>query len=259
MTKDIETTVSSSSSAEEDLIRQIWLNADCVCFDVDSTVCIDEAIDELAKFQEVGALVETITRNAMGGNMSFRTALQARLNLIRPARSNIDQFLLEHPSQLTDGISDLINLLHERRIPVYLITGGFHSIVDPIGEQLNIPLENIFANRLIFNSDGSYSSFDEDEMTSDSGGKRRVIEYLKKKHHYQRMIMIGDGATDMEANADGFIGFGGNVIRETVEKNAPWFVTSFYELIDELRNQPSTNLHHQGIATKKYPTEIHAN
>lgn len=258
MTKDIETSASSSSN-EEDLIRQIWSNADCVCFDVDSTVCIDEAIDELAKFQQVGSLVEAITRNAMGGNMSFRTALQARLNLIRPTRSNIDRFLLEHPSQLTDGISELINLLHERRIPVYLVTGGFHSIVDPIAEELAIPLENVFANRLIFNSDGSYSSFDEDEMTSDSGGKGRVIEYLKKKHHYQRLIMIGDGATDMEANADGFIGFGGNIIRETVQKNAPWFVTSFYQLIDELRNKPSSTLQHQAIATKKYSTEIKAN
>lgn len=30
--------------------RNIWRNVDAVCFDVDSTVCRDEAIDELAKF-----------------------------------------------------------------------------------------------------------------------------------------------------------------------------------------------------------------
>ncbi|CAF5080146.1 unnamed protein product, partial [Rotaria socialis] len=64
----------------------------------------------------------------------------------------------------------------------------------------------------------------------------RVIEYLKTKYNYQRIIMIGDGATDMEANADGFIGFGGNVVREKVRDNAPWFVNSFYQLIDQLRN-----------------------
>ena len=34
------------------------------------------------------------------------------------------------------------------------------------------------------------------------------------------MVMVGDGATDMEAKppADGFIGFGGNKVRETVRK-----------------------------------------
>lgn len=30
--------------------RNIWRNVDAVCFDVDSTVCRDEAIDELARF-----------------------------------------------------------------------------------------------------------------------------------------------------------------------------------------------------------------
>jgi hypothetical protein len=76
--------------------------------------------------------------------------------------------------------------------------------------------------------------------------------------------MIGDGATDMEANADGFIGFGGNVIREKVRDNASWFVNSFYELTDEFRNNKidsisQTNLHHQHLTTKKYSTEIKAN
>lgn len=256
----VTTVPSSQTSTEQERVRQLWLNADCVCFDVDSTVCVEEAIDELAKFQQVGPLVEAITRNAMGGNMSFRTALQARLNLIQPTRQRLEQFHVQHPSQLTDGIAELIELLHESKIPVYLITGGFHSIVDPVAAELNIPLKNVFANQLLFNEDGSYAGFDEDEMTSDSGGKGRVIEYLKNKYDYQRMIMIGDGATDMEADADGFIGFGGNVIREKVRDSAPWFVNSFYVLIDELRNNAkSTVPHHRPLTARKYSTEIEAN
>ena len=55
--------------------------------------------------------------------------------------------------------------------------------------------------------------------------------------HFFRLVMIGDGATDMETcpPADGFIGFGGNVIREKVRDHSPWFVTSFQELLDELK------------------------
>lgn len=37
-------------STAEILTRALWRAADAVCFDVDSTVCMDEAIDELAKF-----------------------------------------------------------------------------------------------------------------------------------------------------------------------------------------------------------------
>jgi phosphoserine phosphatase len=196
----------------------------------------------------------------MGGNMSFRTALKTRLNLIQPTLQRLQQFLVNHPLQLTDGITELIDLLHERKIPVYLITGGFHSIVDPVAKTLNIPLKNVFANRLLFNDDGSYAGFDEDEMTSDSGGKGRVIEYLKNAFGYQRLVMIGDGATDMEANEDGFIGFGGNVVREKVRDGAPWFVNSFYPLIDELRNNTITTVpHHRPLTARKYSTEIEAN
>ena len=35
-------------------MKELWKRADCVCFDVDSTVCTDEAIDELATFVNVG-------------------------------------------------------------------------------------------------------------------------------------------------------------------------------------------------------------
>lgn len=50
--------------------------------------------------------------------------------------------------------------------------------------------------------------------------------------------MVGDGATDLAAAppADTFIGFGGNVVREPIAKEANWFVTSFYTLIDELNS-----------------------
>lgn len=40
------------SNQQESLVRAIWRGAEAVCFDVDSTVCRDEAIDELAKFAD---------------------------------------------------------------------------------------------------------------------------------------------------------------------------------------------------------------
>ena len=44
-------------SMNEDEVRAVWRSADAVCFDVDSTVCTDEAIDELAAFMGVGEKV----------------------------------------------------------------------------------------------------------------------------------------------------------------------------------------------------------
>jgi phosphoserine phosphatase len=73
-------------------------------------------------------------------------------------------------------------------------------------------------------------------LTSASGGKGKVIELIKNKYNYKNVFMIGDGATDLETSppADGFIGFGGNVVREFVKNNSEWFINDFQELIDEL-------------------------
>jgi phosphoserine phosphatase len=38
-------------------VLELWKNANAVCFDVDSTVCLDEGIDELAEFCGAGKAV----------------------------------------------------------------------------------------------------------------------------------------------------------------------------------------------------------
>ncbi|XP_046391327.1 phosphoserine phosphatase [Ischnura elegans] len=219
-------------------VKGIWKDADAVCFDVDSTVCADEGIDELARFCYKAEDVKKLTNEAMKGSMDFRESLSMRLNIIRPSLELVKQFLESHPVNLTPGIERLVSTLHQRKVPVYLISGGFCSLILPAAKKLNIPLENIYANRLKFYFNGEYAGFDEEQPTSRSGGKGVVIQQLKKSFGYQKLVLIGDGATDMEAcpPADAFIGFGGNVVRAEVKKGALWFVTDFNELIEAISN-----------------------
>uniref|UniRef100_A0A1B6I462 Phosphoserine phosphatase n=2 Tax=Homalodisca liturata TaxID=320908 RepID=A0A1B6I462_9HEMI len=219
-----------------DEVINIWKEADAVCFDVDSTVIQEEGIDELAKFCGKGTEVQAMTRNAMGGSMGFREALTARLNIIRPTMTQVRDFIRTRPPRLTPGIKKLVECLHQRSIPVYLVSGGFRGLIGPIAIELNIPLQNIHANKLKFYFNGEYAGFDENEPTSRNGGKGEVIGLLKKEHGYSKIVLIGDGATDLEAcpPADAFIGYGGNVIREEVKNRSKWYVTDFQELIDVL-------------------------
>ena len=66
------------------------------------------------------------------------------------------------------------------------------------------------------------------------------LEPNKKK--YSRLssaaVMIGTLRVNMYFQ-DLFIGYGGNVVRETVKEKADWFVTDFQELIRALDN-PAT-------------------
>ena len=218
-------------------IRALWRSAQAVCFDVDSTVSPDEGIDVLAAHAGVGEQVAALTRSAMGGNVLFQDALRARLELIHPSRQLVESCLAAHPPQLTPGIAELISTLEQRGTHVYLISGGFVQMIAPLAAQLALPRGRVIANTLLFNHDGSYCGFDEAAFTSRSGGKGVAIAELKKRHGYRPLIMIGDGATDLEARppADGFIGYGGIVVRENVKQGADWFVTDFVELMAELR------------------------
>ncbi|XP_039753262.1 phosphoserine phosphatase isoform X1 [Pararge aegeria] len=231
--------VSISVMSPQQSVQETFRTADCVCFDVDSTVIQDEGIDELARFCGKGDEVKRLTAEAMGGNMTFQEALKKRLDIIRPSVSQIKEFIETFPVHLTPGVTELVKMLHERGVIVYLVSGGFRSLIEPVAEKLHIPPSNVYANRLKFYFNGEYAGFDENEPTSRSGGKGLVIRRLKELHGYQRLVMIGDGATDAEAcpPADAFIGFGGNVVREEVKKRSAWYVTDFQELVSHLNVQ----------------------
>jgi phosphoserine phosphatase len=217
-------------------IRTLWSSAKAVCFDVDSTVSPDEGIDVLAAQAGVGDRVAELTRNAMGGAVLFQDALKARLDLIRPSQQLIADCLKAHPPRLTPGIAELIGKLERRGTHVYLISGGFTHMILPLAKHLALPKERVIANILHFAPDGSYAGFDETAFPSRSGGKGTAIRDLKSRFGYAPLIMVGDGVTDLEARppADGFIGYGGIVVREKVKAGADWFVTDFTELIAAL-------------------------
>ncbi|XP_062242039.1 phosphoserine phosphatase isoform X1 [Platichthys flesus] len=216
--------------------KELFRGADAVCFDVDSTVIKEEGIDELAKFCGVGDAVTEMTRKAMGGSLTFKTALNDRLSIIRCSREQVNKLITDHPPQLTPGIRELVDELHQRNIKVFLVSGGFRCIVEHVATQLNIPLQHVYANRIKFYFNGEYAGFDESQPTAESGGKGKVINLLKEQYGFKTVVMIGDGATDLEAcpPASAFIGFGGNVIRPQVKERCSWYVTSFGELLKEL-------------------------
>lgn len=216
----------------------VWQSAEAVCFDVDSTVCMDEGIDALGEFCGAGEAVAAWTFRAMGGSVSFEEALAARLSLFKPSLKDVERFLASNPPKITPGIEELIKKLHSKGKAVYLISGGFRQMIAPVAKILQIPEENIFANKLLFDENGNYTSFDIKEPTSKSGGKAAAIAHLKQKCGYNKLVMIGDGATDLEARQPGgaeiFVCYGGVQFRAPVAAQSDWCVLNFRDLIESL-------------------------
>jgi phosphoserine phosphatase len=179
--------------------------------------------------------VAALTNQAMGGSMPFEVALAKRLEIVKPSLQQVNDFLDTEPPILTPGIVELIAELHNKNKKVYLVSGGFRQLIYPVADMVGISHEHVYANNLLFNQDGTYAGFDDSELTAWSGGKSRVMEELQKLHG-DPLIMVGDGATDVEARppATAVIGFGGNVVRESVKNDADWFVHDFDKMVQEL-------------------------
>ena len=77
--------------------------ARAVCFDVDSTVIMEEGIDVLAEHKGAGDAVAALTAKAMGGTVLFQDALKDRLDIIKPSKQDIDDCMLQHPLRFTPG------------------------------------------------------------------------------------------------------------------------------------------------------------
>ncbi|CAD6995039.1 phosphoserine phosphatase [Ceratitis capitata] len=221
----------SSKNAER--AAQIVKQSNVICFDVDSTVICEEGIDELADFCGKGSEVARVTKEAMGGGMTFQDALNIRLNIIQPRKNQIIEFLQQRPCTLTKNIRSFMEKLKLERKEIYLISGGFHCLIDPIADELGIPRNHVFANKLTFFFNGDYASFDTTQPTSKSGGKAEAVSIIKRCHPDAIITMIGDGATDLEAAppADNVIGFGGNVLRTEVHQRAQYYIMDFAQLM----------------------------
>ncbi|KAH8406865.1 hypothetical protein KR222_008795 [Zaprionus bogoriensis] len=234
------TTTTTTTPKQPLQAAKIIKQSDIVCFDVDSTVICEEGIDELAEFCGKGSEVARVTKEAMGGSMSFQDALRIRLNIIRPSQQQVADFIKQRPSTLSRNVKRFVAQLKADGKQVFLISGGFDCLIAPVAGELGIPLSDMYANKMLFDYKGAYDSFDTSQPTSRSGGKAEAIGAIRKRLAAGGdsaapllITMIGDGATDLEAvpPANHFIGYGGNVVRAEVYRRAQYYITDFEQLM----------------------------
>ena len=48
------------------------------------------------------------------------------------------------------GIPELVQLLQSRGVAVFLVSGGFRPIINPIADMLSISRDHVFANTILF-------------------------------------------------------------------------------------------------------------
>ena len=198
-------------------------------FDFDSTLVKKETLnsilslalkDNVKKIEEI----KRITKMAMEGFITPRESMNKRLNLTKINKTMVDCITNETKNDIVEGMPELISTLQSfPNINIFIMSGGFKEMIEPVAKILNIKIENIYANNFIYNND--IVSSVEDSLLLEEQGKAKMLKKLKEdKILIGKTIMIGDGWTDLETKllniADEFICFIGVIEREKVVANS---------------------------------------
>jgi phosphoserine phosphatase len=204
--------------------------------DCDSTLSSIEGIDELGRLRgpETFKAIEDMTNAAMNGGTPMEAIFAKRLDIIKPTAAELAAIGAKYIATVEPTAVASLAQLRAADWKIAIVSGGFTQAIRPLADFLGI--ERVEAVALKFHADGSYAGFDDSCPTCRTKGKNVVARRLRAEHQAAHVVMVGDGASDLEVkgDADLIVGFGRYVQRPKVVAGADKFVHSLAELVGVL-------------------------
>ena len=191
-------------------------NKRLIVLDADMTFLQCEVIDELGKLAGVGDKIAAITRQAMNGEMDFKSALLKRVQLLKGLPiEKLHQ--LSDSLPLTPGAESLVNILKYLGYKIALVSGGFHFFIDKIRDSYG--LDYGVANQLKIEN-GKVSGELEGQII-DAEAKEKTLVALAEKEGFslRQVVAVGDGANDIKMLARAGLGIAFNA-KPLVQRHA---------------------------------------
>lgn len=197
--------------------------------DCDSTLSSIEGIDELARLSDpvIFAEVEKLTSSAMNGDVPLEEVFARRMEIIRPDLDIAREVSRRYVDTVVSGVPEFIARAKAAGWLPVIVSGGFAPLIEPLAVRLGI--RHVEAVPLLFNELGEYSGYGADYPTTRNFGKNEIIREWKNAMLPQRVVMLGDGISDLETRSDVdlMVGFGGVVAREKVKQGADVWLMDF--------------------------------
>ena len=162
--------------------------------DLESTVIENEMLDDLAELAGVGDRVATITARAMNGELDFRGAVEARLELlaglplevVEQARAGV---------RIDPGARTLVETLRARGTRTALVSGGFTLFAEPLAAELGFDV--VHANVLDVTDDHLVGTRSGPWVDRDA--KRKILLEMAGNLGCDPSgaVAVGDGANDL--------------------------------------------------------------
>jgi HAD superfamily phosphoserine phosphatase-like hydrolase len=196
--------------------------------DCDSTLSSIEGIDELARLSDPTLFSEVVslTNAAMNGDIPLDEVFGKRMEIIKPNKSIADDVARLYIDHIVPGARELIDLAKSNGWIPIILSGGFEPLIRPLADELGIT--HVEAVPLFFDTSGAYAGYGTDFPTTRNLGKNEIIREWKHATLAARVLMIGDGISDLETkpDVDVMVGFGGVIVREKVMRGADVWLES---------------------------------
>lgn len=201
------------------------LRVGTVVFDCDSTLCATEGIEELAAAS--GTSVQALTESVMRGEIPMDAVYSRRLELVRPTRAQVEALKQTYIEKLVPDARETVRALLAEGIQVRIMSAGVRAAVEAVGAELGVPERHVAAVDIQFDERGDYAGFDAASPLTRAFGKRELLQ-LWRREAPGPFMMVGDGATDLEAAdaADVFVAYAGVVERCEIVTRADVVVRS---------------------------------
>ena len=164
--------------------------------DMDSTMIVQECIDELADYAGLKAQVAAITERAMRGEIAFEPALRERVALLKGLRQTVADEVIEQRIELTPGGKTLVATMHAHGAYTCLVSGGFTLFTRKIGAMIGFDEDR--SNILLVDGEARLSG----QVAEPILGKDAKLNALRELQKRLRLapeetMAIGDGANDI--------------------------------------------------------------
>jgi phosphoserine phosphatase len=165
-----------------------------VFFDMDATAIAQESLVELARAVGKEKEVEAITQRAMAGQLDFKAALVERVAVLSGLSEDV--FAQVYSTLIINpGLQAFVAFCREIGVKVYLVSGGFMQLAEPLQRFLGI--DDVQANTLEVVNKQLTGRVTGDII--DAEGKRHFMLQTCKSLSIspEEVAAVGDGANDI--------------------------------------------------------------
>ena len=214
--------------------------------DFDSTIISLESLECIAELSLLNnknknnliKKINDLTNLAMNGDISFPASLDQRLALMNISHNHIIDTVDYLKNKIDSSFKNNLDFIKEFIDDIYIVSGGFRSIIHPLMQSLlNIDWQ-IYANEFVMDINNNVIGVNKSNFLALSKGKVKTVNSLSID---KEIIVVGDGYTDYEIKKSGlakyFLAYTRYVKHKNVINKSDFNCNSFDDVINFIKRK----------------------